>query len=240
MEHADKLKEILNEAGVIIDDTVAVALARFGMQVLRENSQFNLTGYKNINDILKRLIAESIIPLEKVNVPRGTVFCDLGTGAGVPGVPLAVLRQDMQAVLVDSSAKKCDFIDRIYAELGLDNAVAVNARAEEVGRDPQYREVFGLVVSRAMGSPYIVIETGGPLVSPGGLLYIYSLLFPEELHPECVLHARELGLEAVQSADYERFGVRKEGLLFIKKRSVPEKYPRRFAVIKREAGRIGR
>ena len=113
-------------------------------------------------------------------------------------------------------------------------------RAEDMGKDGMFREQFGLVLSRAMASPYIVIETGSPLVTKGGLLYIYASVDIGSFDNEMFRHACELGMKEVRGVDFNTHGIRGgNGILLQKVHDTGARYPRRYSAIKRDAKRLG-
>ncbi len=238
MEHAKLIRDAVETSGIALDDRKIHSLALFADSVYYSNRLFNLTGHDSLEDIVRDLIISSIEPFKDLNVPRGTVFCDLGSGAGVPGIPLSILRNDLRGFLIESSVKKTGFISEVCVKMGLENVSVINARAEDVGKEERFREFFGFAVSRAMGAPYVVIEMGAPLVAAGGFLYIYSSLEMENLHPDVIAHAEKLGMAGVGSGNHKNFGIGETGLLFIKKDHTDRKFPRRYPVISREADKI--
>ena len=115
---------------------------------------------------------------------RGTTVADVGTGAGFPGLPLAVVNPHRQFTLVDSTAKKCRFVEHAAARLGLTNVTVVNARAE-AWRPPR---PFDCIVSRALGKVSEFIRVAGHLCAPDG-----RLLAMKGKHPEAELDALPRG-----------------------------------------------
>ena len=100
-------------------------------------------------------------------VGRGGTVVDLGTGGGVPGLPLATWRTDLHWVLVDAMAKRIAFVRSAVAELGLEVAV-VEGRAEELAQQPEFRGVADVVVARSLAAPAVAAEYAAPLLKVGG------------------------------------------------------------------------
>lgn len=232
MEH-DTVKTILSEILPGIGLKRAGLLAEYARLVQKGNLRFNLTGFKKIEDIAKDLIAESIKPLVGTNVPRGT-FADIGTGAGTPGIPVSVFFPEVRGKLIDSNAKKIQFISNAIGKLHLHSLEAVNARLEIFGRDPCEREKFDLVLSRALGTLSLVSELGSPLLKVGGFLYIYSKRNTGDISQNVVNNCQMLSLEPVNG---KILGI-KSGIIFRKTGNLDNKYPRKYSAIIRESLKI--
>ncbi len=207
----------------------------YAQMIFQSNNRFNLTGFKTIEEIQSVLIAESLLPFAAINVPRGTLIADIGTGAGIPGIPLSILLEDAFFTMFDATQKKIDFIKEVIKKLNINNADAISGRVEEFGKNAAYRETFDWVTARAMADPYMTAEFGAPLLKTGGYLYLYTSWKQAELHEIAISHISELGLaelkdEAKQSVLKTGCG----GLLFTKTRSTDIKYPRRINAIRRD------
>lgn len=199
--------------------------------------QFNLTGLTAIHDIKETLVNGSLRPLGKIIVPRGTMVADMGAGQGIPGIPLSICRPDLAITLMESNEKRIIFLSRIKRLL-TGTFEIIEGRIEELGHDRNQRGKYGLVVSRAFASPYIALECGAPLLSENGLLYIYSEDNEGSLPQPVLAHAQMLGLNPLVPEKKEMFGFPGYGCLFHKTAITPETFPRRFAVMKREAARM--
>jgi 16S rRNA (guanine527-N7)-methyltransferase len=200
------------------------------------NQRFNLTGITNIDEILNNLILGSIEPFIWLNVPRGTIYADIGSGAGIPGIPLGIFHSNMQGILIESNNKKSSFISSVIKELELENCRVYHGRIEEYQKEVR-REQFDIVFSRALGDPYYVIELGAPLLKKGGALYIYSNLKPEDLPGYLMDHIVDLGLSSATDNVQMELGISDNGLLFIKTGNTDRKFPRKISIIKRDISR---
>lgn len=204
-------------------------LNKYAELIHENNKLFNLTGFKNLDDIKSNLIDESHRDLRLLNVPRGTKFVDMGTGSGIPGIVLAVHYPEYSFTLVDANAKKINFIEKVVEKLKLDNVRAICSRMEDCSRE--YRDTFDVAISRAFAPLYYSFEFGFSFLKKGGVLYIYSHYNNIDLSDGLVNFASVLGA-------YPKESEFKDGILFEKKEETPEKYPRKFPVIKREAKKI--
>ena len=158
---------------------------------------------------------------------------DIGTGGGIPGIPLAIrLSSSAQTVLLDSELRKIEFCARAVDALGV-NAEAKCARAEELAHDPAYRETFDAAVSRAMTNGSVLCEMAIPFLKVGGkLLAMKGKNYSEETEG-FARAAKVLGAHVSDDVRYSVEGEEKHLIIVQKDRETPMQYPRRFAKIKR-------
>ena len=159
----DILARGLPQLGVSPD--IIPRLEEFSRLLLEKNQVMNLTAITEPDQVatLHLLDSLSLLPLADF---AGKTAVDVGTGAGFPGVPLAIAVPESRITLLDSLGKRVDFLRESCAALGLSNAVCVHARAEEFAGDR--RESFDLAVSRAVAALPVLCELCLPLVKPGG------------------------------------------------------------------------
>jgi len=143
--------------------------------LLRENAKHNLTAITEPEEVRQKHFADSLALLEHLpcSLPASAAVIDVGSGAGFPGVPLAIARPEWRVTLLEATAKKAKFLSLLKDELGLPLTI-LNARAEIAAHDPMLREQFDLVVSRAVASLPVLCELCLPFVRPGGLLAAYK------------------------------------------------------------------
>lgn len=238
MEH-DVLRDWLVKNDITIDSGSEQKLSTYAELVFKTNKEFNLTGHKTIHDIINNLIIGSLEPFVLMNVPRGTLFADIGTGAGIPGVPLAIYRDHWKGVSIDSNRKKVSFVERVIRDCMIENLTVCNGRLEDLARE-QLRDSFDYVFSRALGEMFFVIEAGAPLLKRGGLLYIYSHVAPQEISDPVRSHIDELGLSLLDRSRYGDYGIKEMGILLIKTEATDKKFPRNMTVIKRDIRKFGK
>jgi 16S rRNA (guanine527-N7)-methyltransferase len=152
----------------------ADAAQRYVALLLEANARLNLTRVVEPEAVarLHLLDALAALPLLDALAPASAV--DLGSGGGVPGIPLAMARADVQWTLVDSVAKKADALRGFVAALGLRNVEVVAERAETLGRSPAHREQYGLVAARACAALPVLAELALPLLAVGGCLLAWK------------------------------------------------------------------
>lgn len=153
--------------GIALCDDQHAQLSRYLDLLLEANARMNLTR------ITDRAAAEvqhvgdalTLLPFLPAEAHR---LADVGTGGGVPGVPLAIARPDARVVLIESTKKKAAFLTAAVAALGLRNVTVSDARAEDAGQSPQFRETFDVAVARAVATLDWLAEWCLPLVRKGG------------------------------------------------------------------------
>ncbi len=171
-----------------------------------------------------RLIDDSLVLLDHLGAARRVV--DVGSGGGLPGLPLKIMRPDLDMTLVEADQAKAAFLVQACASLGLKEVDVVARRAEEVGQDPRYRETFDVAVARALAPMSVLVELCLPLVSVGGRLLAQKTATEDV---GAAAHAIELlggSLRAVVAAPS---GARSAGTVVIVEKvgPTPEAYPRR-------------
>ena len=169
---ATLLKNASGDLGVSLSDDDAGRLIRLLDELDDWNRRMNLTAIRERQQQISKHLLDS---LSVQPFLRGTLVADVGTGAGFPGLPLALVNPQRRFTLIDSTAKKLRFVEHVAAVLGLANVVAVHARAES------YRpaERFDCVVSRAIGSIETFVKWCGPLCVGGGRLLAMKGRYPE-------------------------------------------------------------
>ncbi|MEH1812918.1 MAG: 16S rRNA (guanine(527)-N(7))-methyltransferase RsmG [Nostoc sp.] len=145
--------------------------------ILEGNRQLNLTRIVDPQEFWEKHLWDSlrgIAPLLSTNFsPTSPALIDIGTGAGFPGVPVAITVTNCTITLLDSTRKKITFLDNILTELALINAKTLVGRAEEIGQHPQHRLAYDIALIRAVGAVSVCAEYTLPLLKQGGLAIIY-------------------------------------------------------------------
>ena len=147
-----------------------LALSIYEKELMSWNQKFNLTAIRDVESIRVKHFLDSFscVMAWKANPPSRLI--DVGTGAGFPGIPLKILYPSMQVSLVESVGKKAAFCQHIIGVLRLEGVEILNARAEDVGRDPAHREKYDWAVARAVAKLNVLSEYLLPLVRVGGMM----------------------------------------------------------------------
>jgi len=201
-------------------------------QLVEWNRRVNLTGITDYQEVqVKHFVDSLTITLALKGIPwadGNLSMLDIGTGAGMPGIPLKIVRPGARLVLLDSIAKKTAFLRHIVGELGLEGVEILTQRAEEIGHLTDYRESFDLVVCRAVSQLATVAELTLPFCRIGGLAVI-----PKKAGIESELSQADGaigllggGLNAVRKVAVK--GLEQHILVVLEKTSMtPPAYPRR-------------
>ena len=134
----------------------------------------NLTGLASVEAMERLLVLDALAGLLVLEAPSGARIVDLGTGGGVPGLPLAIMRPDCHFTLVDSREKKVGFVQWAADRLGLRNVSTRAARIEDLGRAPETREAFDVALAKALAPLPSLVELAVPLLAPQGYLLAWK------------------------------------------------------------------
>lgn len=214
----------------LLPDGYVERAAAYAAVLLDANRRLNLTRVTEPAEVARLHLLDAVAALPVLDSTGATSALDLGSGGGVPGIPLALARPGVRWVLVDSVRKKADVLATIAAELGLANVTVVAERAELLGRKAAHRERHDLVAARACAPLQVLAELAMPLLRVGGTLLAWKgplAAGDEELERGTVgLHAVGGGLPGLQPAGLTALG----GHTFVlarKERPTPDRYPRR-------------
>ena len=226
-EMIDILAAACTEAGILLAEDQYQQLEGYAEAMVERNRVMNLTAITDPEGVAIKHLFDCIQVLDKLAIPEGARVIDVGTGAGFPGIPFAILRPDLEVHLLDSTAKKLRFIEEAAAACGIRNITLHHARAESAGHEPALRERFDLAAARAVAATGVLSELMLPLVRPGGrMAALKGPGLAEELEPARPLIAT-LGGGAPQVESYTLPNGEARTLLTIPKASAtPKKYPR--------------
>ena len=205
--------------------------------VLERNEIINLTAITEREEFVEKHLMDSICCYGWDEMENAKRIADVGTGAGFPGLPLALLYPQKEFILMDSLGKRIEFINEALEILSIENVKTDHIRAEDSGRSAAYRETFDLCVSRAVAGLSVLMEYCLPLVRVGGWFYAYKTgKAVSEI--ESSLTARDLlggdrsvEVRPVNSDQITEYG---RNIMAIKKiRHTPNMYPRKAGTPKK-------
>jgi len=155
-----------------LDDAQAAALEAY-VDLLHGWKRANVTGLRSREEIIEKLLGDSLAMLDvpQVRERAGAGWLDLGAGAGIPGIPLAVALPAVGLTLLEAAARKCQFLEAAVAPAGIGSrARVVCARSESYAAAPPGRDGASVVLARAVAPLPVLVELAAPLLAPGGIL----------------------------------------------------------------------
>lgn len=166
---AEKIAARLTACGIPHAQELPDMLSRYHEMLLDWNSRMDLTAVTEEDEMIDRHYMDSLLPLTLPGVlPESGSLIDVGTGAGFPGLPLAMALPQMQVTLLDAQQKRLTFLQAVIDELHLPNVTLVHARAEDGARQKELREQFDVAVARAVAPTCVLAEYLLPYVKVGG------------------------------------------------------------------------
>lgn len=228
MQDVSYLISCAQEMGINLTQNQAEKFSEFFDRVVSCNKKFNLTAITDEKDFVVKHIIDSIAGISEI--PNGASICDIGAGAGFPSMPIAITRQDVSVVAMDSTEKKMDFLRLCAEQLNVNNLQTVAGRAEE---QKDLFSKFDVVTARAVSSLQILLELAMPLLKKGGLFIAYKT--DESELPLCenamkVLNAKHKKTKSFVLPNGDRRAI----LVFEKTAPTPKQYPRQYGAIKKK------
>lgn len=164
------IKSLFLEYGFTLSDKQVKQFEDYKNFLLQENEKYNLTAITDEKEVIVKHFIDSCLPYKELS--QGAVVIDVGTGAGFPGVPLKILRNDLKLTLVDSLQKRVNFLQSLMEILDLKDVKCVHARAEDYVKEG--REKFDYAFSRAVAAMPTLSEYLLPFVKVGGRAIMYK------------------------------------------------------------------
>ena len=224
-----KEKTIINvdKLGINLSEIQLKQFYNYMNLLIEWNKKINLTAITEPNEIILKHFVDSLTISKYIS--DGTRVVDVGTGAGFPGIPLKIYRQDIEITLLDSLQKRINFLDEVIRELNLEKIETIHSRVEDFGKDKKYREKFDIATSRAVANLATLSEYLLPLVKVGGkAISMKGSLIEEEL--ELSKNAiKILGgkIEKVDEFNLPNSDISRNIILINKIKETPNKYPRK-------------
>ena len=220
------------ELGVKLNEQQLMQFERYGELLYKKNEVLNLTRIPPTEFVQRQILDSLTIVPELGSDPWQGSIIDLGTGAGIPGIPLAIALPQAKFTLLDSVAKKINFVTEVIQDLQLVNTRALQARAEVLGRDSKFRDQFDVAVARACAPLALLLELGIPLCKLGGRLIALKgpAVEDELIEAKAALDQLRCARPQVKSANLQP-GRDSRLVVVEKKRLTPNTYPRNSMAI---------
>jgi len=228
-------QEVKRLTGAELTDQQLKAFEHYYELLHEWNKRFNLTAFHSRGDIYRKLFLDSLSCMLALEGATKARLADVGSGGGFPGMPLKIVRPDMELTLIESNQKKARFLEAVVEELNLDGVEVAPRRVERIGQDWDYRERFDWAVSRAVAPLLVLLEYLLPLVRVGGFALAQKGAKAAGEVEASEKALEEFGGKVVEIKPVKIRGMEEERNLVVieKVKQTPEKYPRRAGIPKK-------
>jgi len=231
LKFKEQMESGLSELGLLLKQEQIDQFYQYYQLLIEWNKVMNLTAITEIEDVVTKHFLDSI-SLSKIidNIDTASFsLIDVGTGAGFPGIPLKIVFPKLSITLLDSLNKRVKFLKEVITQIDLDDIHAIHGRAEDYGRNPDYREQFDYCVSRAVANIATLSEYCIPFIKSGGYFVSYKSGKVDEELTKGKKAISELGGNLEQVVKFQLAGANAErSLVLIKKvKKTSGIYPRK-------------
>ncbi len=231
MDDWKRIEEVVGKLGIELCEHQCRQFLNYYEILVEWNEFMNLTGITDYEEVLVKHFADSlelikVLPLNEFSDTYRVL--DLGTGAGFPGMPLKIAFPDLQMTLLDSLNKRVNFLNEVIKRLELTGITAIHGRAEDYGRQKDYREQYDLCVSRAVANLATLSEYCIPYVKKQGYFIPYKSGKIEEELKESKRAVETFGgvIERVETFNLMDTDMGRSFVVIHKERNTPKQYPR--------------
>ena len=228
----EKLKSGAEKLGIYLNPEQLDKFERYYHELIDWNKKINLTRITNYEEVQAKHFLDSLTVTLAIKLDdggRGLRVIDVGTGAGLPGIPLKIVFPNIHLTLLEATSKKAKFLKHFVGRLGLDKVEIAIGRAEEIAHDSQYREKFDVVLSRAVVSLPALVELMLPFSAVGGCC-VAQKKGDIEREVEQSLKAMEVmggRLRGIKRVELEELNDKRSLVIIDKVKFTPAEYPRR-------------
>lgn len=224
--------DALKEKGIELSTEQMNQFKTYFETLVEWNEKMNLTAITDLESVYLKHFYDSISAAFYVDFNNVTTLCDVGAGAGFPSIPIKICYPHLHITIVDSLNKRIQFLNHLSTELGLTNMNFVHSRAEDFGRNQQYREQFDLVTARAVARMSVLSELCVPLVKEGGKFVAMKAASGEDELKDAKKALTTLGVKLRQEFRFLLPVEESDRVIFAfdKVKPTPKKYPRKPGV----------
>lgn len=226
-EFIAKINTQTQKLGINITNEQAEKFYLYTNMLLEWNEKINLTAITEQNEVIQKHFIDSLTINKYINENARVI--DVGTGAGFPGIPLKIVRDDINVTLLDALNKRINFLNEIIEQNELTNIETIHTRAEEAGKNKNLRESFDIATSRAVAPLNILVEYLLPLVKIGGKCICMKGSNAKEEIENSRNAINILGgkIEKIEELELPDSDIRRTIIVIKKEKSTPSKYPRK-------------
>lgn len=160
--------KLLSELNININEETFEKLEKYYDILISENEKYNLTGITDKNEVYIKHFYDSLTLVKAINLNEELSICDIGSGAGFPGIVLKIVFPNLNITLMDSTNKRCEFLKMVIKELNLENITVICDRAEEFSTKKENREKYDVVTARAVAKLDVLLEISCALIKVDG------------------------------------------------------------------------
>lgn len=222
-----KLTEAFDKLNIPYDDEMIEQYRIYMDGILEWNEKINLTAITDHDEFIAKHFVDSVLCFNLPEYIRAEKIIDLGTGGGFPGIPLAILSPEKNFVLADSLNKRLKVIDNLMNHADIKNTSTIHGRAEELGKNREYRESFDICISRAVANLSVLAEYCLPLVKKDGYMLAYKGPGADEELKAAAKAIKTLGGAAERIEPVYVDDLRHNIVVIKKIKNTPGKYPRK-------------
>lgn len=236
MEYFNLMKNACKNEGLLFNENQYNRFIKYKELIQEWNEKINLTAITEDEEIIKKHFIDSIKIFKFQFLKDAKNVIDVGTGAGFPGIPIKIMNEEINMVLLDSLNKRINFLNKVIDELQLKDIKAIHGRAEDYAVKNEYRESFDVATSRAVANMTTLSEFCIPYVKVGG--YFIALKGPS-VDEEISQSKNAIGtlggkLEDIIEVDIEESDL-KHNLVIVKKiKLTPKQFPRKASAINKK------
>ncbi|MBU3091155.1 16S rRNA (guanine(527)-N(7))-methyltransferase RsmG [Clostridium sp. CM028] len=236
MKYFDILNKASSNEGLEFSEKKYEQFMKYKDLIKEWNEKVNLTAIKEDEEIVKKHFIDSMKVFKFDQLKNAKNVIDIGTGGGFPGIPMKIIKPEVNIVLLDSLNKRVKFLNEVINSLQLENIKAIHGRAEDFAQEIQYREKFDVAVSRAVANLTVLSEYCIPYVKVGG--YFVAMKGPavEEEIKQSKNAIRMLGgrIEHIEKVQIEDSDLNHNLVIISKISQTHRKYPRKAGMVTKE------
>lgn len=221
--------EILKNDGIQVSNKQLDQFEKYKSLLLEWNEKMNLTSITEEEEIWQKHFYDSVYPFIKLDFKN---LCDVGSGAGFPGIPVKILFPEIELNMVEPLKKRCTFLKEVVKQLELKNVNIYDLRAEDFAKE--HRESFEVVSARAVARLTILLELCVPLIQKNGTMVALKGKNGKEELENAQVAIETLGLEFEREELFESEEATRMNFYFKKVKNTPKKYPRAYGQIKKK------
>ena len=198
------MREIFEKFNISITNEQLNLFDKYYKLLVEYNEKFNITTIIEKQEVYKKHFVDSILGLEEF---CGKTLIDVGSGGGFPAIPIKIMKDDLDVTLLEATGKKCSFLNSVIDQLQLKNIKVINGRAEDLAKNPNFREKFSLCSARAVARLNTLCEYCMPFVEIGGKFISYKANAEDEII-EAKNAIKTLGgkIDKVKNYDWHNIG----------------------------------